>query len=276
LAQLLLPYIHGPGGVIFDSFFQEKKTFSNLRYVTFDIVPLAIAVRVISSIIRMLCTSKLHFRLLTFGAEDRSILLRRPSVSRLFSVATTLTFQDCDFRSGGIYFGHISLPCLRALALIDCLDACLFFYVLQATCFPQLSAFMFEGESLLMVNPLQDFIKNLASLRELIICGILVTWCDPGIINSHANTLELLVLSREDNDLKTMLYPLTAIRHLCLSFGEFLAVGRQGKLAKSQSGVQALLVSQSAVVGKLQESLTKTGRTFNAQLPSNLAFSMPF
>jgi hypothetical protein len=88
--------------------------------------------------------------------------------------------------------------------------------------------------------------------------------------------LELLVLSRENDDLKTMLYPLTAIRHLCLSVDEHLAVGRQGKLEKSQSGVQALLVSQRAIVGKLQESLTQIGRTFNAQLPSNLSFSMPF
>jgi hypothetical protein len=256
LRQLSLPCIDEPGTVSFDSFFQETRTFSNLRHVTFNIVLSAKSTQVISSIIRrLLGCSELHLRFLTVEADRQSTSLQaRPSLSRLLSVATRLTLQGCVFGYSGMNFSHVSLPCLCALALVDCPTVSAFFYVLQASHCPQLSALMVEGEDLIMGDPFHDFIKDLASLRELVVSGKHVIWGYPLILGSHADTLELLALSRVDDDLKTKLYQLTAIRHLCLSVDEYLPIGREGKLVRFRTDVQALLVSYCVISSKLKQS----------------------
>jgi hypothetical protein len=256
LRQLSLPCIDEPGTVSFDSFFQETRTFSNLRHVTFNIVLSADPLQVISSIVRrLLGSSELHLRFLTVEVNRQSMSLRaRSSVSSLLSVATRLTLQAHDFGSSGMNFSHVSLPCLCALALVDCPTIPIYFHGLQASNCPRLSALMIEGENLIMCEPFQDFIKDLTSLRELVVRGKHVLWGGPIMLGSHTDTLELLALSRVDDDLKTKLYQLTAIRHLCLSVDEYLTIGREGKHVRFRTDVQALLVSYCVISSKLKES----------------------
>ena len=202
----------------------------------------------------------LHFRLLPsddLGAQRvPSTLLRTlPSEPSLLSLATNLTIHGYRFEYGESYLDSVSLPALKALAVVSCRREDLLFIGLSAIRMPDLHAIMVKGCPMYSTSALEHFVASVASLRELVLHGESFAFDDGGSIMQHADTLELLSVRRKRSDLEysplsrtpqtpdTILRSLTAVRHFSIYLLGTTLVGPRGDIVLFSEDLDKMLVS---------------------------------
>jgi hypothetical protein len=136
-----------------------------------------------------------------------------------------------------------SFPALRDLAVVGCYDASNLYRYLNPKWLPKLDAFMGTGGDLGLDDSYWDFIREMSTLRELILDAPHVELNDIATLALHSDTLELLYFRRQGpsremspfsnahRDMETLFSSPTALRHLriCVARGTLL-LRQNGKL----------------------------------------------
>jgi hypothetical protein len=258
---MALPSVADSGSIRFESLLHGENVMSALRHLTISVVGSAASENIIRGILdRSNDFKELHFRLRSHLPNDElqlpPTLVQTQSLGLFpLSLATNLTIHGYRFGYRGSGLWVVCFPLLRALAVVDCCSAHHFFRDLQATQFPDLSALMITGHSLLMSDILKSFIEGIKPLRELILVGAGVSISDATLLTNHADTLELLSLGRgpEDEDstvyllsgeeMIAMFSSLTALRHLNLCITGDSVIDTRGNIQLVSTSVQNAVVS---------------------------------
>jgi hypothetical protein len=231
---MALPSISEPYSFNFDRFLRGDYVISALRHVTISVVGSKMADNAMRGILKRLVDVKeLHFQFCPIEYEDELqlplSLVRTPCKGRcLLSMATDITMREYRFGYRGSGLEAISIPLLRALALVNCDRAHYFFDQLRGSQYPYLSALMVTGGSYLPMSRIRSFLREVTCLRELIL-GPTVDISDATLLTNHTDTLELLSLVRQHCAMNLPIFQMsseqigatfssfTTLRHLCLS-----------------------------------------------------------
>jgi hypothetical protein len=203
LAQLIPPCIDEISSISSNGFFHPVTIFANLHHVALIITSSTISNSVITGVLpRLASCRELYLNLPSSSAVRQRtlplLLLRAwPFQSCLLSRATRMTIQGYHFHYRTSGPRKIPMPCLDALAVLDCFNVILLFDDFQAVCFSQLSALMTRDQELFMSTQFEEFLRDIRSVRELIQCGGHVLITDLNMIGRHADTLEVLAVTRK-------------------------------------------------------------------------------
>jgi hypothetical protein len=275
---MALPSISEPYSFNFDGFLRGDNMLSALRHVTISVVGTKISGNAMHGIIKRLVDVKeLHFRFCPSKYEDElqvptALVRTTPMGHCLLSMATNIAFHDYRFGYLGPGLETISFPLVRALALVNCQGARYFFDQLQANQYPSLSALMITGDSYLPMYHIQSSLREVTSLRELILDGSSAEISDAAFITDHADTLELLSLVRgfeqvkrpvfgklSNEQIDAMFSSMTKLRHLCLSIRGHSLISLQGSMSTFNKASGVTLVSLTSCLQHNAIFLTRTG-----------------
>jgi len=232
--------------------------FSRLQQVRFTAsFPVASAVDMHDIVGLLPNLTEMHIRL---PSCDRNATYQMPSAivrelpgqPCLLSMATRVTFQGCCFQYGSSVLEHVSLPALRALAVVECINEYRLFYNLRGNQFPQLKALMVKNCSCHYTRSLETFIQQVGPLRELILYGTHLEIEHEASITRHADTLEILSLRRRDMgtefsvfevnhqiSTKTILKQLSIVRHLRCYIKTAMVLEPNGEVKLSAADLEA-------------------------------------
>ncbi|KAF2030641.1 hypothetical protein EK21DRAFT_111734 [Setomelanomma holmii] len=239
LRRLYLPSIDDLPVVRFDEHLGANPKFSSLKIATVSMTVIYSCEDALRCLLASSSDSlELHLRILMSHIDDGtsripSILLpQHPFRAHIISITTKLTFHKFHFSYGQSPLCTGSFPALTALSIDSCINCHSLFHGSNANNFPALNALMIAGPHLIMSGGVASFIRDLSTLRELVLDSEGVLFSNIAPIAKHAGTLELLYIRRRHSDIELSAFSglgqsivaslfgsLTALRHLGVSVG---------------------------------------------------------
>jgi hypothetical protein len=245
---------------------------NNLRSIQFTIATSAICGETIQTIVqRSKHLAELSIRLIpsdpsTLEKVPPHLYQSSPSGPSLLSLATKLTIKGYRFSYESLALRTMSLPALRALAIVDCGQSHFFWNNLQAASFSGLSALMVRGSELCIDIDVMAFIRESRDLRELILEGKYINFGDYTTLANHVSTLEILSIRkfsqgseyppfRRTGEMAVVLSSFTALRHLSICVGGIHRLLPTGSIKDSNRNLDDTLVRSKPLPLSLLDSI---------------------